>query len=443
MLGFLSSTRQKGRVIALRRFSVPLPLVLIFAMALGLAAMLRAQIEGGERGVPPIDSSSSFEVSGISVDVYGPNADAARLAGWREAQRKAWDALWARTHGGAKGPGLSDSALDAIVAGIIVEDEQIGPRRYIARLGVLFDRARAGSILGTSGNLLRSAPMLVIPVQWSGGVPQSFETRTEWQKAWARFRTGNSPVDYVRPTGTGVDSLVLTPAQTWRPGRIWWRLLIDGYGAADVLIPQVQIERQWPGGPVIGRFSAFHGPDREYLGGFVLRVGAADGLPKLMDEGVKRMDALFVRALQEGRLVPDPSLIVEPEATEEELEELEEGIAEEAATIESDQLTAGLSSYNIQFDTPDVGSVNAGEAVLRGIPGVRSAQTASLALGGVSVMRVTYEGDIGVLAAALSARGWQVQQGLGTLRIRRGGPAPAPAATAAPSPTPSGTPARK
>jgi hypothetical protein len=444
MLGFPPGTRQKGAVIAVRRFSVPLPLVLIFAMALGLAAMLRAQIEGGERGVPPIDSSSSFEVSGIEVDVYGPNADAARLAGWREAQRKGWDALWARTHGGAKGPGLSDSALDGIVAGIIVEEEQIGSRRYIAKLGVLFDRARAGSILGTSGNLLRSAPMLVIPVQWSGGVPQSFETRTEWQKAWARFRTGNSPVDYVRPTGTGVDSLILTPAQTWRPGRTWWRLLIDGYGAADVLIPQVQIERQWPGGPVIGRFSAFHGPDREYLGGFVLRVGSADGLPRLMDEGVKRMDALFIRALQEGRLVPDPSLVVEPEVTEEELEELEE-VAEETATLETDQPTAGLSSYNIQFDTPDVGSVSSGEASLRGIPGVRSAQTASLALGGISVMRVTYEGELSALASALSARGWQVQQGAGTLRIRRGAPTPAAAAqpAAAPSPTPSGTPARK
>jgi hypothetical protein len=429
-------------VIALRRFSVPLPLVLIFVLALGLAAMLRAQIEGGERGVPPIDSSSSFEVSGIEVDVYGANADAARLAGWREAQRKGWDALWARTHGGAKGPGLSDSALDAIVAGIIVEEEQIGPRRYIARLGVLFDRARAGTILGTSGNLLRSAPMLVIPVQISGAVPQAFETRTEWQKAWARFRTGNSPVDYVRPTGTGVDSLILTPSQTWRPGRTWWRLLIDGYGAADVLIPQVRIERLWPGGPVIGYFDAYHGPDREFLGGFVLRVEASDGLPKLMDEGVKRMDALFVRALQEGRLVPDPSLIVEPEATEEELEELEGEILEETATIETGELGVGVSAFNVQFDTPDVGSVSAGEALLRSVPGVRSAQTASLALGGVSVMRVTYEGELGALGTALQARGYQVQQGVGTLRIRRGAPAAAqPPATPPPSPT--GTPTRK
>ena len=431
---FRSIPRQKGGVIALRRFPVPLPLVLLFLFALGVAAMLRAQIEGGERGVPPIDSSSSFEVSGIEVDVYGPNADAARLGGWREAQRKGWAALWARTHGGEKGPMLSDSALDAIVAGIVVEEEQPGPRRYVARLGVLFDRARAGSILGTSGNLLRSAPMLVIPVQWSGGVPQGFETRTEWQKAWARFRTGNSPVDYVRPTGTGPDSLLLTPAQTWRTGRIWWRLLIDGYGAADVLIPQVQIERQWPGGPVIGRFSAFHGPDRQYLGGFVLRVDSADGLPKLMDEGVKRMDALFVRALQMGQLTPDPSLIVEPELpTDEELDALE-ATPEETATLESQTLAPGVSTFNVQYDTPDVAAVNAGEAALVAIPGVSSAQTASLALGGVSVMRVNYGGDLAGLAAALQARGWQVQQGPSTLRIRRG---------AAPSPTPSGTAAPK
>ncbi len=418
-------------MIALRRLPIPLPLVLIAALALGLAAILRAQIEGGERGVPPIDSSSSFEVSGIDVDTYAGSADAARLAGWREAQRRGWDALWGRLHGGAKGPSLSDSALDGIVAGVVVEDEQIGPHRYIARLGVLFDRARAGAILGTSGSLLRSAPMLLIPIEWSGGVSQAFETRTEWQKAWARFRTGNSPIDYVRPTGTGPDSLILTPSQAWRPGRTWWRLLIDGYGAADVLVPQVEIERQWPGGPVIGRFTAFHGPDRQPIGGFVLRVDSADGLPKLMDEGVKRMDALFTRALQGGLLTPDPSLIVEPAVPEDELDDLE-ALPEEAATIESPTL-AGASVFNVQFDTPDVAAVNAGEGALRAIPGVSATQTGSLALGGVSVMRVTYGGDLASLAGALQARGWQVQQGQATLRIRRGtAPAPAPSGAAAP-----------
>jgi hypothetical protein len=185
---------------------------------------------------------------------------------------------------------------------------------------------------------------------------------------------------------------------------------------------------------VIGRFHAFHGPDRRLLGGFVLRIESADGLARLMDEGVRRMDALYTRALQEGRLFPDPSLIVESEATEEELEELGD-LAEETATLVTDDLgVAGLSTFNVQFDTPDVASVSAGEGSLRGIAGVRSAQTASLALGGVSVMRVAYAGDISALAAALQARGWQVQQGTGTLRIRRG--APAAAAPAPPAATP-------
>ncbi|MCP5810208.1 hypothetical protein NL321_29090, partial [Klebsiella pneumoniae] len=84
--------------------------------------------------------------------------------------------------------------------------EMIGPRRYIARLGVLFDRARAGQILGVSGARLRSAPLLVIPVTYQGGAATVFERRTDWQRAWARFRTADSAIDYVRPNGAGIDS---------------------------------------------------------------------------------------------------------------------------------------------------------------------------------------------------------------------------------------------
>ena len=36
-------------------------------------------------------------------------------------------------------------------------------------------------------------------------------------------------------------------------------------------------------------------------------------------------------------------------------------------------------------------------------------------------MRVGYDGAIGGLRAALEARGWQVQEGPGVLRIRRAG----------------------
>ena len=56
---------------------------------------------------------------------------------------------------------------------------------------------------------------------------------------------------------------------------------------------------------------------------------------------------------------------------------------------------------------------------MRGVPGVRSAQTTSLALGGMSVMRVVFDGDPARSRAALEARGWQVLGSGTTLRIRR------------------------
>ncbi|WP_407819993.1 hypothetical protein, partial [Staphylococcus aureus] len=95
-----------------------------------------------------------------------------------------------------------------VVSGIVVENEQIGPNRYIARLGVLFDRSKASAMLGVSDSVSRSAPMVVIPVMWAGGTATVFEQRTAWQEAWARYRTGNSTIDYVRPVGTGPDPLL-------------------------------------------------------------------------------------------------------------------------------------------------------------------------------------------------------------------------------------------
>ena len=389
-----------------------------------LAAAVIAQIDGDDRGVAPIDSSGSFEVGGITVDVRAKTAEAARLGGWRIAQRKGWQMLWSKMHGGSgAAPALGDSALDGIVAGIVVEKEQIGPNRYVATLGVLFDRARAGQILGVTGNVSRSAPMLVLPVMWSGGTAYSFEQRTEWQKAWARYRTGNSPVDYVRPSGTGSDPLLLNYGQTQRPGRNWWRMIIDQYGAADVLIPVVQLRYSYPGGPVTGFFTARHGPGNEVISTFALRVETSDKIPAMLDEGVKRIDAIYSDALAMGMLRPDPSLIETPVIDPSLIENATDAAIEETTGDNQIQAvpdaTATASTITVQFETPDVGSVSDTEVSLRGVPGVRSATTTSLALGGTSVMSVVFAGDAATLKLALEARGFRVTEGGGALRIRR------------------------
>lgn len=400
------------------------PISIALLLALTIAGVVYAQLEGGDRGVPPIDSASTYEVTGIKVDVSADAADAARYEGWREAQSRGWKALWAKINGRpqSEAPNLPDSVLSTMVSGVIIEEEEIGPNRYIATLGILFDRARTGQLLGgAQGEIRRSAPMLVIPVMLTGSSFQSFESRNEWQKAWARFRTGNSPVDYVRPVGTGIDPLLLNVEQTRRPGRGWWRLLLDQYGAADVLVPEVQLKRLYPGGPVIGTFAARHGPDNKLLGWVILRVERSTLLPRLLDEGVRRIDAIYAAALQNGGLVPDPSLIViEPPAPQEVAEQIEEANAVTDNLAQNGQIPTGpTQTFSIQVETPTAASVGQAELSVSRIGGVTSAITTSLALGGTSVMRVTFSGDAATLQSALQAQGWTVQGSGAVIRISR------------------------
>ncbi len=388
------------------------------------AVVVRAQLEGSDRGIPPIDSSSGYEIGGITVDVVARDPEQARQAAWRIAQRKGWKMLWSKMNGGVDGgPSLSDSTLDAIVSGIVVEQELISANRYIARLGVVFDRGRAGQLLGGQQQILRSPPLLMIPVQLSGATPTSFELRNPWQAAWARFRTGSSPIDYVRPTGSGADPLLLNYGQVMRPGRGWWRKLLDQYGASDILVPQVIIQRQWPGGPVIGRFYARYGPDNRLLGSFALRAANGDSLEAMLDEGVRRTDLIYSDALRSGRLRADPSLAVEEE---EEVPVVDEAVTLEDVVAEAVAGAAGGSTFTVQVETPDAAALGLAESSLREIPGVRTSTTTSFALGGLSVIRVEFTGDLELLKTALTSRGWRVEAGADTLRIKRANGAAAP-----------------
>lgn len=395
----------------------------MFGVVLGAGGLLLAQIESNDRVVAPIDTSSNYEVTGVTVDIAAKDAETARMLGWREAQRKGWRLLYARLRGVSPeaAPALPDGTLDGIVAGIAVEDEQIGPRRYIARLGILFDRARAGALVGVAGEVSHSAPMLVIPVQYSGGALTSLEARNAWQEAWARFRPSSSPIDYVRPSGAGADPLLLNAGQALRRGRSWWRMLLDQYGAADVVVPEVRLTRAWPGGPVQARFVARHGPDGEAIDSFTLQAPGSAGLQAMIDEGVHRIDDAYAAALRDGRLGADRSLNVEQAAPA-----ASEDLVADDAPVEAVAPAEGGASYIVQVETPDAAALAASEQALRSVPGVRSAATTSMALGGISVMRVAYDGDLAGLRLSLAARGWRVDESGGTLRIRRQPAAAAP-----------------
>lgn len=407
-----------------RRLSFALGMTSALAMAGAGVVLAQAPAKPPQQNsIDPV--SGSFEVTGVAIDVRGKDANAARQGGWRLAQRKGWEMLSKRLTGHSST--MSDGALDAMVTGIVVENEQIGPTRYIAKLGVLFDRSKAGSILGVAVQMTRSPAMLLVPVEWSGGTGHVFERDTAWQRAWSRFHSGAGTIDYVKPQGTGPDALLVNAGQTGRRGRGWWREVLDRYGARDVLTAEVRLRRDYPGGPVTALFLATHGPDRQKITQFALRVDSGDGLDAMLDQGVQKIDQAFQDALSTGVLKTDALLAYRPpEAVAE--TPTDEATPTSTPTPEAADTTASIT---VQVETPSASALTASEGAVRGIPGVRSAQTTSIALGGISVMRVNYDGPIGSLRAALEGRGWSVQEGAAVLRIRRPGGEP----QAKPSPT--------
>lgn len=425
-------------ITALRAWRPTLAAKVAMAAALALAgavaaigpARLIAQIEG-DRGIIPMARSTDIEVTGIEVNVSGKTGQEARENGWREAYKKAWEVL--------KGPNMPDSAIAAMVSAVVIENEQIGPRRYIAKLTVSFDRSKAGQYVGGGESgvaVANSAPLLLIPVLYSGGVGQVYEVRGPWQRAWAEFRAGTSPIDYVRPTGAGDDSLLITAGQVRRRSRTWWRNLLDEFAASDVIMPVARLERQWPGGPVRGYFTARYGPDNTYLASFGLTANDESGVPAMLAKAVQRFDAIYGQALAAGLLSPDPTLNAQRLTIDPAVAAM---IAASAAADGGDPAAAPTAtptaaptstatnapapaqatSFTIQVPTPDARSVDTVLAVIRSAPGVQGASTSSIAIGGTTVVRVNFAGDAAALAAALRGRGWQVSVGGSVLTIQR------------------------
>lgn len=398
---------------------------------LGGGYALVAQV-AGERGIAPTAASADIEVKGVTVDVTADSAEEARAKGWREAQRKAWAKVG--------GPELSDGQLDGLVSAIVIERERLGPRRYIATLGVVFDRQRASGYLGGAQQAARSAPMLLIPVEISGGAYTTYEQRNAWQRAWAEFNPGTSRINYVRPSGAGGDSLLINFGQTARHSRVWWRSTLDQYGASDALMAFARLDHQFPGGPVSGTFTARYGPDSRPLESFTLKAAGPDELPAMLAQAVERMDAIFTAALESGKLKPDPSLrfggtgeidpaiarLIEIGRAARARSAAEAAAAAGAVPLIEAQPVTGIEpgeiavrSIVVQFATPDAAAFDGALGAVRGTAGVRGVGVTSTAIGGTSVMSVSFAGSLEDLAAALEARGFAVRRGANALAISR------------------------
>jgi hypothetical protein len=230
----------------------------------------------------------------------------------------------------------------------------------------------------------------------------------------------------------GVALLLIAPSQLCRRSRLWWRNVLDQYAAADVLMPMARLERQWPGGPVKGRFTARYGPDNRYLDSFSLIARDEQAVPAMLNQALVRLDLIYRAALARGELEPDTTLVADTRAIDAAISALVARATEspdDGALVPSQTAAPtgqpsatpapAVGSYTVQFASPDGQSVDTTVAVVRSVPGVQGAATTSIAIGGTSVMRVSFAGDLAALAAALRSRGWQVTVGSNALSIRR------------------------
>jgi len=365
----------------------------------------------------------AYKIGGVAVDVVAANPVAARAAAYRLAERRAWPQLWARITGNpaTAAPRLADGAIEALVAGVEIEREQFSLTRYIGRLAIVFDRDRASGVLGGEGG--QAPPMLLLPVQIDGaGIRTVYQTRTPWAAAWARFRDGASALDYVVPAASAGDNVVLTSFQARRHDRTLWRSVLARFKVADVLTAEVKLDRAWPGGPVAATAIARHGPDAVELGRLTLRTASPAGVEAMLDEAVRQVDAIYLRALQGGQLQVEKGLTFE----------LAPVVG--SAPLIGEAATVSMAGSDADVVTPDAKAWAATEAELKAVPGVTGVTLAHLVLGGTSHIVIRYDTSAAALAYALDQRGWRLAPAPTGVLLRRkvaGDPAVLPPPNAA------------
>ena len=379
---------------------------------IGLLTLMAALL-GSAPACAQATGPGAYTIGGIDVDVVAKTPDDARMTAYREAQRKAWPLLWARLTGepAPNAPHLADGAIEAMVAGIEVQGERFSMTRYIGRLGVVFDRSRAAAYLGDAAGMQAPPPMLLLPVTIDGGARTVYQVKTPWVAAWQRFREAASALDYVLVTGNSGDNVMLTAYQARRGDRPLWRNILNRYKASDVLVAEAKIDRSYPGGPIAATFIARHGPDAVELGRVGLRTNNAAGLEAMLDEGARQVDAIYVKALREGRLRGEPGLITE-------LEPLMSGSPDIGGP--SDIPGSGVGGgIEAMVATPDAKSWAEIEALLRGTPTVSGVSLTSLSLGGTSRIVIRHAEGADMLAYRLDQRGLRLAPVDGGILLRR------------------------
>ena len=182
-----------------------------------------------------------YTVSGVSVDVSDKDARRAKLKAISEAQVKAFDILLERL-GGERAQSrlkrLSAAEIGRMMASLSIEEERMGPGRYIGRLTVRFLPDQVRSALNQAGITYseeQAPPIVVMPVWREAQGPVAWADNP-WRSAWLSLNAQDALVPIVVPLGDLADSQTITAEEAVAGRQEKLQALRSRYSAEAILV---------------------------------------------------------------------------------------------------------------------------------------------------------------------------------------------------------------
>lgn len=186
-------------------------------------------------------NSPLYTVSGVSVDVSDKDASRAKLKAISEAQVKAFAILLERLGGErarSRLKGLSAAEIGRMMASLSIEEERMGPGRYIGRLTVRFLPDKVRNALARTGIAYseeQAPPIVVVPVWRASQGPVAWADNP-WRTAWLSLNAQDALVPVIVPLGDLADSQTITAEEAVAGHQEKLQALRSRYSAEAVLV---------------------------------------------------------------------------------------------------------------------------------------------------------------------------------------------------------------
>jgi hypothetical protein len=205
-------------------------------------------------GCAQAQSSNTYTVTGVDVDVNAADAVQARQQGIADARRKAARMLIERLvapDDRARVSVPNDASLEGMVHAVEFVRERSAPGRYIATLNVVFQPDQVKSWLGGSGAKVAetvSRPALVVPL-WKGpaGV-EPLDDGNAWREAWRTLDTSSSSVPVTVLRGDQIDQNAVSAEALYVGDVSALARLNERYRAPTIVVAIVEGDKT--GGPL-------------------------------------------------------------------------------------------------------------------------------------------------------------------------------------------------